>query len=56
MLEECWAENLMTDAVSTELAAPEARPFVERRNVANHVLNSIGECAYEWDIERDHLL
>ncbi len=28
---------------------------MERRNIANFVLNSIGECAYEWDIEADDL-
>ena len=28
---------------------------IERRNIANFVMNSIGECAYEWDIESDAL-
>lgn len=28
---------------------------VERRSVANHVMSSIGECAYEWNIESDSL-
>ena len=28
---------------------------IERRQIANFVMNSIGECAYEWDIESDRL-
>ncbi|MGI9365588.1 MAG: hypothetical protein ACR2O8_10430 [Rhizobiaceae bacterium] len=28
---------------------------IERRSVANHVMSSIGECAYEWDIASDSL-
>ena len=28
---------------------------IERRNIANFVMNSIGECAYEWDIDSDRL-
>lgn len=28
---------------------------IERRNIANFVMNSIGECAYEWDIDSDQL-
>ena len=50
----------MTDAALAKVVNPRvqspAQPFVERRSVANHVLNSIGECAYEWDIESDQLL
>ena len=28
----------------------------ERRSIANKVLNSVGECAYEWDIDTDSLI
>lgn len=31
-------------------------PHGERRDIANYVLNSIGEAAYEWDIESDRLV
>ena len=33
----------------------QAQLGIERRNIANFVMNSIGECAYEWDIESDQL-
>ena len=39
--------------VDRRAAKPDSR--MERRNIANFVMNSIGECAYEWDIESDHL-
>jgi len=26
---------------------------MNRRSVANHVMSSVGECAYDWDIEKD---
>jgi len=39
-------------------AAPARRAveFVERRNLAEDVLNSIGECVYEWNIETDAMV
>jgi diguanylate cyclase (GGDEF)-like protein len=33
----------------------QAQAVIERRNIANFVMNSIGECAYEWDIDSDEL-
>jgi diguanylate cyclase (GGDEF)-like protein len=51
----------MSTAARADIAgAREARATrgdlsIERRSIANHVMTSIGECAYEWDIEADHL-
>ena len=49
----------MRNSASAPSLAPErlqnVDPHVpmERRYIANHVLNSVGECAYEWNIEND---
>ena len=32
-----------------------SQPTIDRRALATNVLNSVGECAYEWDIETDRL-
>ena len=50
------ARDKSTDKVdrrASKADAPDGQ--VERRNIANFVMNSVGECAYEWDIETDRL-
>ena len=51
----------MRNSLSVSPQTPDQKQYdlhssaIERRNIANHVLNSVGECAYEWDIQNDAL-
>lgn len=47
------ARKKSTREVNRQVSKSDAS--IERRNIANFVMSSVGECAYEWDIESDQL-